>query len=168
MISLKPIRNYEDYIEAQKQLESVFHSELNSEEGQKAEILSVLIESYERKMNPTKEDVSIEPPIDYIYDLVKNTSDIIDKSEKFGIVERGLKLSEESGELAAEILKLIGFKNSELGKEQIKQDMLLESVDCLIMVFDIMTYMGFTKQQIVDMSEKQVNKWLNNIKKEQK
>jgi hypothetical protein len=31
------------------------------------------------------------------------------------------------------------------------------------MIFDIMTQMGFTKEQICDMSEKQVNKWLKNI-----
>lgn len=163
MISLKPIRNYSDYLEAQKQLESVFHSELDSEEGQKAEILTVLIESYERRMTPSKEDILIEPLIDYVFDLVKNTSQF----EKHGILERGLKLGEETGELSAEILKLVGYKKSDLAKSQIEQNMLLESVDCLIMVFDIMSHMGFTKQQIVEMAEKQVNKWLTNINKEE-
>lgn len=160
MISLKPIRSHEDYIESQKQLESIFHSELDSEEGQKAEILSILIESYEKKMNPSPEDSNLEPPIDYIYDLVKSTAEIV-KSEKYGIVERGLKLSEETGELAAEILKFVGFKNIDSSTSEIEQHMLLELTDCLIMIFDIMTYMGFTKQQIIDMSEKQVNKWLS-------
>jgi HTH-type transcriptional regulator/antitoxin HigA len=163
MISLKPIRNYSDYLEAQKQLESVFHSELDSEEGQKAEILTVLIENYERRMTPSKEDILIEPLIDYVYDLVKNTSQF----EKHGILERGLKLGEETGELSAEILKFVGYKKSDLAKSQIEQNMLLESVDCLIMVFDIMSHMGFTKQQIVEMAEKQVNKWLTNINKEE-
>jgi len=162
MITLKPIRNYGDYLEAQKQLESIFHSELDSEEGQKAEILSVLIENYEKRMNPSTEDLNIEPLIDYVYDLVKDTS----KFEKHGILERGLKLGEETGELSAEILKFVGYKKSDLSKSQIEQNMLLESVDCLIMVFDIMSHMGFTKQQIVEMAEKQVNKWLNNINKE--
>ncbi len=160
MISLKPIRSHEDYTEAQKQLESIFHSDLDSDEGNKAEILSILIENYERKMNPSIDDINIDPLIDYVYELVKSTSDIV-KSEKYGIVERGLKLSEETGELAAEILKLVGFKNCDESKEQIKENMLLESVDCLIMVFDIMTHIGYTKQQIIDMSEKQVNKWLS-------
>ena len=41
---------------------------------------------------------------------------------------------------------------------------LLESVDSLIMIFDIMIKLGFTKDQIVEMAEKQVNKWLNYIK----
>lgn len=162
MITLKPIRNYGDYLEAQKQLESIFHSELDSEEGQKAEILSVLIENYEKRMNPSTEDLNIEPLIDYVYDLVKDTS----KFEQHGILERGLKLGEETGELSAEILKFVGYKKSDLSKSQIEQNMLLESVDCLIMVFDIMSHMGFTKQQIIEMAEKQVNKWLNNINKE--
>ena len=160
MISLKPIRSHDDYLEAQKQLESIFHSELNSEEGNKAEILSVLIENYERKMNPSQEDINIEPLIDYVYDLVKNAS----QYEKHGLVERGLKLTEEVGELSAEILKLIGYKRNTLDKSQIRYNLLLESVDCLIMVIDIMTHIGFTKQEIVEMSEKQINKWLSTIK----
>jgi antitoxin component HigA of HigAB toxin-antitoxin module len=161
MISLKPIRNYDDYLEAQGQLESIFHSELNSEEGQSAEILAILIENYERKMSPSKEDLLIDPPIDYIYDLVKSAS----KFENHGLLEKGLKLSEESGELSAEILKLVGYKKNDLSKSQIDQNILLESVDCLIMIFDIISYMDFNKSQIVEMAEKQVNKWLNSINK---
>jgi HTH-type transcriptional regulator/antitoxin HigA len=159
MISLKPIRNYSDFLEAQKQLESIFHSELDSEEGNKAEILTILIENYEKKMNPSADDLSMEPLIDYVYDLVKNTS----QYEKPGILERGLKLNEETGELSAEILKLVGFKKSDLKESQIRQNLLLESVDCLIMVFDIMSHLGFSKQEIIEMSEKQINKWLSNI-----
>ena len=169
MILLKPIRNYSDYLEAQKQLESIFHSDLDSEEGQKAEILSILIESYERKMNPPIEeikDINIEPLIDCVYDLVENTSNL--ESDEFGITERGLKLNEEVGELSAEILKLVGYKRSGLNKDEIRKEILKESVDCLIMVFDIMSFMGFTKQEIVEMSEEKINKWLNDINKEVK
>lgn len=160
MISLKPIRSHEDYLEAQKQLESIFHEDLNSIEGQKAEILSILIENYERKMTPTEEDLNLDNSIDYIFDLVRDTS----KLTTHGLTERGLKLSEEVGELSAEILKLNGHKFSNLSESQIKNNLLLESVDCLIMVFDIMSYLGFSKQQITEMSEQQINKWLSQIK----
>jgi hypothetical protein len=34
----------------------------------------------------------------------------------------------------------------------------------MIMIFGIMLHLGFTKQQIVEMTESQVNKWLNYIK----
>jgi HTH-type transcriptional regulator/antitoxin HigA len=163
-MKIKPIRNYSDYTEAKKELETIIKSDIDSEDGQKAEILSILVENYEKKMT-LEEGIDMEPLVDYIYDLVKSTSDVVgDKSDQNGIIKRGLKLSEESGELAAEILKLVDYKSHNLTKDQIKQNMLLESVDCLIMVFDIMTHVGFTKKEIVNMAENQVNKWLNNIK----
>ena len=80
-------------------------------------------------------------------------------------MERCLKLGEEYGELSAEFLKLSGYKRSDLSESQIRQNILLESTDCLIMILDIMSNMGFTKREIVEMAEKQVNKWLNNIDK---
>jgi hypothetical protein len=158
-MKIKPIRTLYDYNQAQKYLESIFHSELNEEESNNVEILEILMEEFERKGNPTKEDITTEPLIDYVYDLVTNAS----KYEKHGLLERGLKLGEEYGELSAEILKLIEYKRSNESKEKIKENILLESTDCLIMIFDIMTNMGFTKEQICDMAEHQVNKWLTNI-----
>ena len=158
-MTLKPIKSYYDYKQAQKYLESVFHNELTKEESNDIEILSVLIEDFERKGKPNLEDVVIEPIIDYIYDLVENAS----KYEKNGLIEKGLKLGEEYGELSAEILKLKGYKKTYEDKDVIKDNILLESTDCLIMVFDIMSTMGFTKDQICGMAERQVNKWIKNI-----
>ena len=159
-MTLKPIKNYYDYKQAQKYMESVINKEnLTSDETDNIEILSVLIEDFERKGKPNLEDVVVEPIIDYIYDLVENAS----KYEKHGLLERGLKLGEEYGELSAEILKLKGYKKTTEDEGRINYNILLESTDCLIMVFDIMTHMGFTKEQICDMAEKQVNKWLKNI-----
>lgn len=158
MIMINPIRNIEDYIQAQKDLESIFHSELNSTEGKKAEVLTILIEDWEKKNEIPKEYLK-EDTIDYIYDLSSSTSQL----DKGGISERALKLGEEFGELSAEILKLLEYKNSKENKSEIKNKILLESVDCLIVIFDIFTYMGFTKEEVINMSEKQINKWLNNI-----
>ena len=117
------------------------------------------MEEFERKGKTSKEELEVEPLIDYVYDLVTNAS----KYEKHGLIERGLKLGEEYGELSAEILKLAEYKRSEESKEKIEHNILLESTDCLIMIFDIMTHMNFTKEQICDMAEGQVNKWLRNI-----
>jgi hypothetical protein len=158
-MKIKPIRNLYDYNEAQKYLESIFHSELTEEESNDVAILEILIEEFERKGKVSKEDLVVEPLIDYVFDLVTNAS----QYESPGLLERGLKLGEEYGELSAEILKLSGYKRSEESKEKIEYNILLESTDCLIMIFDIMTQMGFTKEQICNMSEKQVNKWLKNI-----
>lgn len=158
-MKIKPIKNVYDYEEAQKYLESIFHAELTEEESNNVAVLEVLIEDFERKIEFNKENVTLEPLIDYVYDLVTNAS----KYESPGILERCLKLGEEYGELSAEILKLDGYKRTTENKSKIENNILLESTDCLIMVFDIMTNMGFTKEQICDMAERQVNKWIKNI-----
>ena len=158
-MKLKPIKTIYDYNQAQKYLESIFHSELTEEEANNVSILEVLIENFERQGKVAKENLEMEPLIDYVFDLVSNVS----QYEEHGIIERGLKLGEEYGELSAEILKLAGYKRSLESKEEINNNILLESTDCLIMIFDIMTQMGFKKEQICNMAEKQVNKWITNI-----
>jgi hypothetical protein len=159
-MKLKPIKSLYDYNQAQKYLESIFNSELTEEEANNIAILEVLIEDFERKGKVSKENLEIEPLIDYVYDLVNQVS----KYEEPGLLERGLKLGEEYGELSAEILKLEGYNKSSQTKEEINNNILLESTDCLIMIFDIMTQMEFEKEKICQMAEKQVNKWLTNIK----
>jgi hypothetical protein len=158
-MKIKPIRTLYDYNQAQSYLESIFHSELTEEESNNVAILEILMEEFERKGKVSKEDLVVEPLIDYVYDLVSNAS----QYESPGLLERGLKLGEEYGELSAEILKLKGYKRTTEDEGRIHYNILLESTDCLIMIFDIMTQMGFTKEQICNMSEKQVNKWLKNI-----
>lgn len=158
-MKIKPIKNLYDYEQAQNYLESVFHKELSEDESNDVAILEILIEEFERKGKMSNDNVALEPLIDYVYDLVNNAS----KYENPGLLERGLKLGEEYGELSAEILKLIGYKRTNESKEVIEKNILLESTDCLIMIFDIMSQMGFTKEQICDMSESQVNKWMKNI-----
>lgn len=159
-MELKPITNQYDYQLTQKYLESIHGIELSKEESNKVSILTVLIEDFERKSKPVEEEIVSETLIDYVYDLVINAS----KYEKHGLIERGLKLGEEYGELSAEILKLKGYKRTTEDEGRINYNILLESTDCLIMIFDIMAHMGFTKEQICDMAEKQVNKWLSGIK----
>ena len=159
-MELKPITNQYDYQQAQKYLESIHRVELSKEESNKVSILTVLIEEFERKSKPVEEEIISETLIDYVFDLVINAS----KYENHGLIERGLKLGEEYGELSAEILKLKGYKKTTEDEGRINYNILLESTDCLIMIFDIMAHMGFTKEQICDMAEKQVNKWLSGIK----
>jgi len=158
-MKIKPIKTLYDYNQAQKYLESIFHKELTEDESNDVAVLEILMEEYERKGKLSKEDLVVEPLIDYVFDLVSKAS----QYEEEGILERGLKLGEEYGELSAEILKLKGYKRTTEDEGRIHYNILLESTDCLIMIFDIMTQMGFTKEQICNMSEKQVNKWLKNI-----
>ena len=159
-MELKPITNQYDYQQSQKYLESIHGIELSKEESNKVSILTVLIEDFERKSKPVEEEIVSETLIDYVFDLVINAS----KYEKHGLIERGLKLGEEYGELSAEILKLKGYKRTTEDEGRINYNILLESTDCLIMIFDIMAHMKFSKEQICDMAEKQINKWLSGIK----
>jgi hypothetical protein len=162
-MKLKPLNNYHDYLESKKYLESCSKVKLTSDESDesdKVKILSVLIEEYERRQNPILNSLDIDPLIDNIFDRVKDVS----KYEAPGILERGLKLGEEFGELSAEILKLSGYKKSDETSDKIKYNILLESSDCMIMIFDIMIEMGFSKKEIIDMSDKQINKWLSYVK----
>ena len=162
-MKIKPIHNEEDYQEALSQLESIFHADLGTEDGDRAEILSILIEKYEDIHYPISESESEGAELDfnYIYELVREAASI---EQRGTLVEKGLKLNEEVGELSAELLKLSGYKHTTDSHDIIMEKALLESVDSLIMIFDVMIKLGFTKDQIVEMSEKQVNKWLNYIK----
>jgi len=46
-MDIKAIKTEEDYNQALKRLEVIFHAPINSKEGDEAEILSILIEKYE-------------------------------------------------------------------------------------------------------------------------
>lgn len=47
-MNIKPIRNEQDYEQALERLESIFDAKLNSPEGDELEILSLLIDKYEK------------------------------------------------------------------------------------------------------------------------
>ena len=159
-MEIKPIRSESDYSNSLKELELIFNSEINSKDGEKAEILSILIDDYENRNHP------IDPPIDnwsfdYVWEVVKKAQE----RDNIGTLsEKCLKISEEVGELSAEILKLSGYKGTNETKEVVMGNILLESVDSMITIFVIMIELGYTKQQIVEMTEKQVNKWAKYVK----
>lgn len=104
-----------------------------------------------------------ENSFDLIYDLIRSASESDDKGT---LVERGLKLSEEVGELAAEILKSVDYKYHKNTPDEIRTGILLESVDCMIMVFDILNKAGYSKSDIMTMTLSQLNKWKNQTYKQ--
>ena len=75
-----------------------------------------------------------------------------------------IKLQEEVGELSAEALKQIGFKSHDTTLDKIRDNILLEAVDCLIMSLDILSQQGFSKKEIIDKANSQIEKWISNIK----
>ena len=86
-MKIKPIKTLYDYHQAQKYIESVFHKELTEEESNTVAVLEVLMEEFDRRGEIQKENVTLEPLIDYVYDLVSDAS----KYESPGLLERGLK-----------------------------------------------------------------------------
>ena len=51
-MNIKAIRTEQDYDQALIRLEEIFHAEVDSQEGEEAEILSILIEKYEDQHHP--------------------------------------------------------------------------------------------------------------------
>jgi NTP pyrophosphatase (non-canonical NTP hydrolase) len=159
---LKIIKDDNEYQEYLKYIESVFHKELSEDEANDIEVISLLVEDYEKskqlEITPTEDIQSI----DYIYDLVCKVSPL-EKSNN--ISNKGLKLNEEVGELSAEILKLIKYKYHNDTEEQIRQNLLEEAADSIIQVFDILADLKYTKEELIEASEKKIDKWLNQINK---
>ena len=52
MYQVKPIKSEEDYDNALKRMEKLFHAEEDTEDGDEAEILMLVIEDYEEKYHP--------------------------------------------------------------------------------------------------------------------
>lgn len=89
----------------------------------------------------------------------------VSRREKKSLVERGLKLNEEAGELAAEILKYIGEKGANgKTKKEILADLHLEAVDCLLMAMDILVHTGAKEKTIAKIMDRQLSKWERNQK----
>jgi len=59
-MNIKPIKTEKDYNNALAKLELVFDAPINSEEGDEAEILTMLIENYENEHYPIEDPDPIE------------------------------------------------------------------------------------------------------------
>ena len=87
--------------------------------------------------------------------------------EKKTLVERGLKLNEEAGELAAEILKYRGLKDAGgKMKKEILYDLRLEIVDVLLMSYDLLVYTKTSEECIRKIMNSQLDKWDKQNQKE--
>ena len=160
-MKILPIKTKEEYYTYSKYLDTLYGVELNEEQTNEVLVIQQLLEHYEQNnLSKVGEEFDTSEDSDYIYELIQGVSSL----EKFGLLERVCKLQEELGELSAEVLKSIGFKNSDLTLDQIRENILLESVDCLIMSLDILSYQGFSRKEIVDMANSQIEKWILNIK----
>lgn len=84
----------------------------------------------------------------------------VTRLEKKSLVARGLKLNEEAGELAAEILRFEGMKSANgKSKEEILDAIHLEAVDCMLMAFDILVHTGASDKKVEAIMNSQLKKW---------
>lgn len=61
-MNIKAIKSEQDYNQALKRLEEIFHSDIDTPEGDEAEVLSILIEKYEEEQYP----IGMPDPIEAI------------------------------------------------------------------------------------------------------
>jgi hypothetical protein len=87
----------------------------------------------------------------------------VSNREKKSLLARGVKLGEEYGELAAEILKYEGEKGSNgKSRKQILFALHLEAIDCLLMAMDILVHTHANEKEINKIMERQLDKWERN------
>ena len=89
----------------------------------------------------------------------------ISRLEPKSLAERGLKLCEENGELAAEIFKLLGKKKTNQTKKETLEHLREEAVDCLIMALDILVKVKTSDKTINRILNAKLDKWLDKMEK---
>ena len=98
----------------------------------------------------------------YLFDSVKKASDLANQNHPDGKVDIrnvALKVMEESGELAAEVLKLIGHKVTKESKAKILKNLKSEGVDTFLATLDVLNLAGVSKEEILALSDKAIEKW---------
>jgi len=160
-MKITPINSKEDYLKYTNYSDGLYGVELNEEQTNDILVIQQLVDYWEQNnLSKVKlDDDFTNEDLDYIFDLVKNVS----SAQGYGLSERVVKLQEEVGELSAEVLKLRGFKKSDLSKDEIRNNILLETVDCLIMSMDILSHEKFQKKEIIEIADKQIEKWLSQL-----
>jgi len=160
-MKITPINSKEDYLKYTNYLDGLYGVELSEEQTNDILVIQQLVDYWEQNnLSKVKlDDDFTNEDLDYIFDLVKNVS----SAQGYGLSERVIKLQEEVGELSAEVLKLRGFKKSDLSKDEIRNNILLETVDCLIMSMDILSHEKFQKKEIIEIADKQIEKWLSQL-----
>lgn len=123
-MELKPIKTEQDYRNGLKRLEVIFDAEINTKEGDEAEILSMLIENYENEHYPIEAPDPIEAIKIRMEELNMRQKDLIGiiggKSRVSEILNRKKKLTVEMIRDLERILQIsasVLVKNYQLSNE---------------------------------------------------
>lgn len=77
-MDIKAIKTEDDYNQALKRLEKIFHAPINSKEGDEAEVLSILIEKYEEENYPIDAPDPIEAILFRMEQMEMSKKDLAD------------------------------------------------------------------------------------------
>jgi NTP pyrophosphatase (non-canonical NTP hydrolase) len=89
----------------------------------------------------------------------------VSKKERKSLTLQLVKLAEEHGELAAAVLMHLGQKGTRMSKAEVKENVLEEACDCLLIVLSILNKAGFNEKQINEMLIKKLKKWQDRMYK---
>jgi NTP pyrophosphatase (non-canonical NTP hydrolase) len=81
------------------------------------------------------------------------------------IDERFMKLNEEVGEIAVAILHSRGLKHTDQSKKEMRENILEEICDSIIVLYSMASWHKFTEKQITKMMNKKLDKWEGRLKK---
>lgn len=101
-MTLKPIKTKKDYSEALEHLESIFDARKGSKNGDKLEILSILIEKYENEHFP----IGLPDPVEAIkFRMEQMGYDQTDLAEVVGLRSRASEILNRKRKLSLEMIR---------------------------------------------------------------
>lgn len=83
----------------------------------------------------------------------------VSKKERKSLPNQVIKLAEEHGELAAALLMSMGQKGTTMSKEEVRENVLEEACDVVLMALSIMKKAKFTEKEIDEMLIRKLKKW---------
>lgn len=134
-------------------------------ERYKKSSLNILDKYYEEFERLNKGNDSIDDDFNFAFKRVFVASK---KDVRKSLVGRLAKLSEEVGELAAEILIDDGYSQKKRKKGEVEQNIKEEAVHCLLMVLDIFNFVGADRTTINYLVHLKCTKWEKTIEKKKR
>lgn len=99
-----------------------------------------------------------------LYNLICEVSRLENKT----VIERTVKLSEEVGELSAEILKLHGLKGTNDTVRELKQHVKKECIDVILVTLSILKKYDTDYEEFEEIYMEKLEKWSKRIKKKKR
>ena len=107
MMKIRPIKTTEDYEKALEKLEAIFDAKPDSKEGDELEVLSILIDYYEKEHYP----IALPDPIEAIkFRMEQMGYDQKDLAAIFGLKSRASEILNKKRKLSLEMIRQLHKK----------------------------------------------------------